>query len=235
MEHDKDKPSLSKPGPSSAVPLYGKIDEFDVAKESIHIYLERMELYFVANAVAEAKQPVVLLTSIIGSKHYDLLKNLLAPDLPGSKTFADLKTMLKSHFTTKPSVIAEHFYFHRQKQATGETATDFIAELRKLSLHCDYETHLDEALRDQFVSGLRSEAMHKWLLSSHSRELWRLQWGWRQQPRLLRASRTLNQDALGSCCSNKSSKPRETLTGVHAGGEGEDGKVWCRKGLLVLC
>ena len=53
---------MSEPGPSSAVPLYSKIDEFDAAKESIHTYLERVELYFVANAVAEAKQPAVLLT-----------------------------------------------------------------------------------------------------------------------------------------------------------------------------
>jgi len=42
---------------------------------------------------------------------------------------------------------------------------EYMAELRRLALHCDYGTHLDEVLRDQFVSGLQSENMFKRLLS----------------------------------------------------------------------
>jgi len=38
---------------------------------------------------------------------------------------------------------------------------EYMAELRRIALHCDYGTHLDEALRDQFVSGLWSENMLK--------------------------------------------------------------------------
>lgn len=35
----------------------------------------------------------------------------------------------------------------------------------RLALHCNYGTHLDEALQDQFMGGLNSEAMQKHMLS----------------------------------------------------------------------
>ena len=54
-------------------------------------------------------------------------------------------------------VIAERFNFHRRYQQQGESVSEFAAELKKQSLNCKFETHLDEALRDRLVCGLRSE------------------------------------------------------------------------------
>ena len=34
-----------------------------------------------------------------------------------------------------------------------------------MAIHCEFGATLDDALRDQFVTGLQSEAMHKWLLT----------------------------------------------------------------------
>lgn len=61
----------------------GRIDEFSTETDNITNYLERMELFFIANSVAEDKQAAVLL-SCIGSKAYATLKNLLAPDQPST-------------------------------------------------------------------------------------------------------------------------------------------------------
>ena len=47
----------------------------------------------------------------------------------------------------------------------GESVRDFAAELRRLTVHCDFGDHLDEALRDYFVCGLTSETIQKWLLT----------------------------------------------------------------------
>ena len=42
-----------------------------------------------------------------------------------------------------------------------ESIAEHVAELRKLTLNCDFKDYLDEALRDCFVCGLRSEATQK--------------------------------------------------------------------------
>ena len=43
--------------------------------------------------------------------------------------------------------------------------TDYLAELRRLTAHCEFGDHLSEALRDRLVCGLRSEATQKRLLT----------------------------------------------------------------------
>ena len=40
-----------------------------------------------------------------------------------------------------------------------------MAELRKLSTYCEFGTHLNDALRDRFVCGLRSGSVQKKLLT----------------------------------------------------------------------
>lgn len=43
--------------------------------------------------------------------------------------------------------------------------SEFIVALKQLSTNCDFGAHLDDALRDGFVSGLRSEAILRKLLA----------------------------------------------------------------------
>ena len=47
----------------------------------------------------------------------------------------------------------------------------YMAELRRLSEHCDFRDYLSEALRDRLVCGLRSEAIQRRLLSQKDRTL----------------------------------------------------------------
>ena len=64
-------------------------------------YLERLELYFEANAVIESRKVSVLLT-VNRAKAYSTLHSLVAPDLPQNKKFAELLEILKQHFDPKP-------------------------------------------------------------------------------------------------------------------------------------
>ena len=108
----------------------GRIEEFNPEKEQISAYLERVELLFVANDVEDRKQVATLiLLSVIGSRTYALLSDLLAPDKPASKTFKQLTKTLQTHFEPKPVVIVECFQFHRRNQEAGESVAEYEAEL----------------------------------------------------------------------------------------------------------
>ena len=98
----------------------GRIEEFNPEKERISAYLERVELFFVANDVEDGKQVATLL-SMIGSKTYALLSDLLAPEKPASKSLKQLKKTLQTHFEPKPVVIAERFQFHQRNQEAYKT------------------------------------------------------------------------------------------------------------------
>ena len=116
----------------------GHIEAFNSDNERITTYLERVELFFVANEVKEDKQVATLL-SVIGSKTYALLSDLLAPIKPADKPLKDLKEALQTHFEPKPVVIAERFHFHRRNQEPGETVAEYEAELRRLASSCKFE------------------------------------------------------------------------------------------------
>ena len=143
---------------------FGTLKEFESENEKISSYLEHVKLYFIANGIEEEKQVAVLL-SVIGSKTYSLICDLVAPAHPKQKTFTNLVDVLKKHFEPKPLVIAERFTFHRRNQGLNELILEYLAELRRLATHCEFEDYLNQALRDRLVCGLRSENIQKRLLS----------------------------------------------------------------------
>ena len=147
-----------------ATRTFGQIAEFRPEAETITAYLERTKLFFTANDVPEQKQVSVLL-SVIGRKTYALLRSLLAPTLPQDKPYSALVEILTRHFDPKPLVIAERFHFHRQNQAPDEMVAEYIAELRRLSTHCEFGDYLDPALRDRLVCGLHNESVQRRLLA----------------------------------------------------------------------
>lgn len=144
--------------------LIGSISEYKEGKEDFESYLERLEQWMAANTVADEKKVSVFL-SIIGADAYKLLKSLLLPDKPSTKSYAQLTKALSDHYKPKPLVIMERFRFQKRNQQESESVSDFIVALKQLSTNCDFGAHLDDALRDRFVSGLRSEAIQRKLLA----------------------------------------------------------------------
>jgi len=108
---------------------------------------------------------------LLDAKTYSLLRNLVTPDTPREKSFKVLAELLKNHFKPKPLVIAERFTFHRRNQRPEESIMQYLAVLQRLATHCDFNNYLEEALRDCFVCGLRSESIQKRLLTEDKLDL----------------------------------------------------------------
>ena len=135
----------------SIATMFGKIEEFNSEVESFSAYRECVECFFVANEIPVKSQVDVLL-SIISTKNFLLLRDLLSPENPSSKS---VKVLL---------VIVEQFKFHQRIQGNTETVATFVAELKRLASTCDFKANLDESLKDRFVCGLHSTGVQKKLL-----------------------------------------------------------------------
>ena len=148
----------------AAKQIFGHVEEYRQEDELFSAYIERVKPFFTANGVENDKKVAVFLT-IVGSKTYSLLRNLRSPTLPQDNTFDELEDALQKHFEPKPLVIAERFHFHKRAQAAGKSIADYMAELRKLSIHCEFQAYLDEALRDRLVCGIRDQTTQRKLLT----------------------------------------------------------------------
>ena len=128
----------------------GRLDELDVDKDDFDCYVERIEQFFLANDVLNAKKAAAFL-STIGARAYKLLRNLLAPDLPKNKKFNKSVTTLCSHLKPKPLVIAERYKFYKRAQNEDESVADYIVTLKQFSKHSDFGEFLNDAFCDQLV------------------------------------------------------------------------------------
>ncbi|XP_040070861.1 uncharacterized protein LOC115320361 [Ixodes scapularis] len=146
----------------------GYLEPFDESSSDWASYDERLTSFLIVNGVPESDKVHAFL-SIIGPKTYALLKSLTAPELPSTKSFEYLKKALGDHLSPKPSIIGERAKFHRRAQHEGESISEYVAELRKLSQTCDYGSVLDESLRDRFVCGLLREDIQRVLFTEYSK------------------------------------------------------------------
>ena len=151
--------------------VIGKLEPFEPGQSDWLLYTERLEQFFVANDIGEDKKKVATLLTAIGATGYSLLRNLVSPAKPADKSYDDLVKAMKDHLRPKRIVIAERFKFHRRSQNESETVAQYVAELRRLTEHCEFKDYLEEALRDRLVCGLKSETIQRKLLTEANLDL----------------------------------------------------------------
>ena len=66
---------------------------------------------------------------------------------PEDKPYNEIVPALISLFPPKSLLIAERFYFYKRVQQTAKSVAMYMAELRRLSLHCRFDAYHDQALR----------------------------------------------------------------------------------------
>ena len=163
-----------------------RIESFDDTKENWETNVERAEQFFLANDIDNNHKVQTLfnLFNLIDGKVYTVLRDLLAPEKPTTKSFQLVVATLQEHLSPEPSEISERFCFYERNQQERESILSNVAKLRKLATHCNFGGNLDEALRDRLVCGLRNMQIQKRLLSEaklkYSKE-WRL-WQQRKLP-----------------------------------------------------
>ena len=112
------------------------------------------------------KKKVSALISLIRHKTYKLLRDLVSPEKPQGKTFKFLTDLLKQQLAPRRIIVSERFHFHRCDQEENQSISDFIAKLCEKASTCNFGPFLNEALRDQFITGVRSCTIQTKLLSA---------------------------------------------------------------------
>ncbi|XP_061724707.1 uncharacterized protein K02A2.6-like [Cydia pomonella] len=142
----------------------GKMSEFDVTGGTWSSYVDRLEMFFLVNAIKdELKLPTMI--AVMGNGAYELLVNLASPKKPSEVTYKEAVDLLRHHLQPTPSVLAERYRFRQRRQNNGENIATYVAELKKLARECKFDATLNENLRDQFVCGLRSDIIRQRLFA----------------------------------------------------------------------
>ena len=117
---------------------HGTIGEFDKSQEDWQAYVERVNLYLIANDVTDPIKKRAILLSVCGTKTYHTIRNLVAPESPTELEYDAIVKLVQEYYNPKPVVTVQRYKFNSSSRESGETVAMFVAELRRLAIYCDY-------------------------------------------------------------------------------------------------
>ncbi|XP_046590198.1 uncharacterized protein LOC124293399 [Neodiprion lecontei] len=118
------------------------------------LFEDKLDFFFTAKKITEESIKIANLVTHLSDDAHALLKQLAAPKKIKDTSFAENIKLMSDHLKPKPSETMERCTFHKASQKENETIADFVARLKKLSLYCNF-SNLDDALKDQFVCGIK--------------------------------------------------------------------------------
>ena len=148
--------------------IIGTVGEFQSREDTWDNYVARVNQFFVANDITDDNKKKAILLTSVGARTYKLICSLTQPVEPATKTFAEIVTVVKEHQSPKPSMIVQRFKFNSRVRKADESVRNYVAELRKLSEHCEYNDQLEDMLRDRLVCGIGNVQIQTKLLSEKS-------------------------------------------------------------------
>ncbi|KAL0902232.1 hypothetical protein ABMA27_000152 [Loxostege sticticalis] len=142
----------------SAAVSFGLLSGFDHSTQDWSSYKSRLNQWFIANDVDDAKDKSkvkrrAILLSAFSETTYKLASNLVLPKNLEEVEFDDIIKTLDDHFTPKKCGFAERFHFYSAMQKPGESHSMWAARVKGLAAHCSFKS-LEEAVLDRFVMGM---------------------------------------------------------------------------------
>eukprot|EP00117_Sycon_ciliatum_P038100 scpid95627/ scgid28375/ len=127
---------------------------------------ERLDFFFCANEIGVVaanasaaektrceKRVSAYLISLLSKTVYSTLKTLCLPKAPSDLKYQEIVGKLTDHYKVQTSRSSATHAFRNCNQLPTESVTDFSHRLQRSAVDCKFESHLDRALSDQFISG----------------------------------------------------------------------------------
>ena len=144
---------------------HGSVGEYRPETEDWTVYAERVGHYFTANDITDDSKKRAIFLSVCGPSTYGLIRSLVAPKTANNHSYTELVELVKKHYNPRPSGITQRFKFNSRVQQPGETVAEYVAELRKVSEHCDFKDTLEDMPRDRLVWGIADPRIQHRLLA----------------------------------------------------------------------
>jgi hypothetical protein len=144
----------------ATAPLIGNIGEYDPENKDFDNYSKRLTVRFKVNKIKD-KDNVSVFLALVGAKAFQNLVSMTVPHDPASKSLAELTKLLSNFHKAPRNQIAERMGIRERKQKDGETISECIVDLKRLSIRCGYGDTLSENLRDTFTQCWFKRFQHK--------------------------------------------------------------------------
>ena len=144
-----------------------KFPQFNPSELQFDKYLSLFQANLNAYDITDEDKKKNFLIISLGSKVFDTLSNLTAPELPSDKTYNELVQLLKTHYVSKPSYHRSLCLFQRRVKNSNESLKDLYADLKRLAKDCNFGNTYDARLRDQLFMAIDRQSYFKFLMAEN--------------------------------------------------------------------
>ncbi|GBM86008.1 Uncharacterized protein K02A2.6 [Araneus ventricosus] len=127
--------------------------------ESWKLWKQRFKLYM--DSTSPDNQKVAILLHVIGVECLEIYNTFSEVS---SVSINDILDKFEAHFVSQRNITYERQRLFLLVRREGQSVDDFISELRKQLINCDYGSLSDYVLVDQLVRGLRESRLRERLL-----------------------------------------------------------------------
>ncbi|CAH2085636.1 unnamed protein product [Euphydryas editha] len=144
-----------------------KFSEFNPKTDIWDNYIDRLKFCFEANGILLDGARRANFFTVCGAEVFETFLALITPRKASEVTFTEIEKILTKHYSPKPNEISMSYKFYTRNQNTNETASEYIAQLRKISSSCNFK-ELERMLRDRLVCGMKDQRLQYELLKRDS-------------------------------------------------------------------
>lgn len=116
------------------------------------------------------KVKVAILEHAIGDEAVDKMETFNLTEAQRRK-YDDIVAALKSHCVPKKNESISRHLFLQRSQKKGESFEQFLTELKKLSVDCEFGNLKDSLIKDRIISGIQSKTLKNRLLREDDSKL----------------------------------------------------------------
>ncbi|VDP94379.1 unnamed protein product [Echinostoma caproni] len=129
----------------------------------IEEWVERFELWCSIRRDGTQNQSTLFLI-VFGRDPYYLLRNLAFPDAPATLQYESLKSLLPNHLLPTEFQAHERVKFNSMICADHASCREFIQQLNKRELRCNYYDRLEVQMCDRLAAGINNLTLQRKLL-----------------------------------------------------------------------
>lgn len=132
---------------------------------SLDNWFERFALYSMTNDKITSCNEVAFLLTLIGKEAYDLVKELSFPTAPKDLKVEEIQKCLTGHLKPMNYEVHERAVFNSLIRKSDQSVRDFIADLQRQAMKCNFGAELNEHLRDRLVAGINNDQIKRKFLT----------------------------------------------------------------------
>ncbi len=133
--------------------------------DEIAEYIDRFNFWIDTKETSDDKVIKGAFLTAAGEEAFTLLKTLVYPKTLRDASITEIQEALLRHVRPAQFELVERARFHTLIRSLNETVREFIVRLQRQASKCNFEGHLDVALRDRLAAGINRTELQKKLLS----------------------------------------------------------------------